>query len=87
VREIVLIRVYRQLKAVREAQFGKDGGEMVADQQFPPMAPMFYVTMMSEQSADDLTSIWPCCQCQSDQTAQQAGLKIGLRRHRSTPRL
>jgi hypothetical protein len=27
------------------------------DQQFPPMAPIFYVTMMSEQSADDLTSI------------------------------
>ena len=26
-------------------------------QQFPPMAPIFYVTMMSEQSADDLTSI------------------------------
>jgi len=50
------------------------------------MAPMFYVTMTSEQSADDLTSIWPCCRCQSDQTAQQAGPKIGLRRHRSTPR-
>ena len=29
----------------------------VAGQQFPPMAPIFYVTMMSEQSADDLTSI------------------------------
>jgi hypothetical protein len=28
------------------------------DQQFPPMAPISYVTMMSEQSAGDLTSIW-----------------------------
>src|SRR2546425_5832265 len=27
-------------------------------QQFPPMAPMSYVTMMSEQSTGDLTSIW-----------------------------
>jgi hypothetical protein len=27
-------------------------------QQFPPMAPISYVTMMSEQSAGDLTSIW-----------------------------
>ena len=27
------------------------------DQQFPPMAPILYVTMMSEQSAGDLTSI------------------------------
>src|SRR2546427_7729872 len=27
-------------------------------QQFPPMAPMSYVTMMSEESAGDLTSIW-----------------------------
>jgi hypothetical protein len=26
-------------------------------QQFPPIAPMPYVTMMSEQSAGDLTSI------------------------------
>ena len=55
-------------------------------QQFPLMAPMFYVTMTSEQSADDLTSIWSCCRCQSDQTAQQARPKIGLRPHRSTPR-
>jgi hypothetical protein len=30
----------------------------VAGQQFPPMAPMSYMTMMSEQSAGDLTSIW-----------------------------
>jgi antitoxin ParD1/3/4 len=29
----------------------------IESQQFPPMAPIFYVTMMSEQSADDLTSI------------------------------
>jgi hypothetical protein len=28
------------------------------EQQFPPMAPISYVTMMSEQSAGDLTSIW-----------------------------
>jgi hypothetical protein len=27
-------------------------------QQFPPMRPMSYVTMMSEESAGDLTSIW-----------------------------
>ena len=27
-------------------------------QQFPPMGPMSYVTMMSEESAGDLTSIW-----------------------------
>src|SRR5437870_2170210 len=26
-------------------------------QQFPPMAPIFYVTMMSEQSADDLETV------------------------------
>ena len=29
-----------------------------AYQQFPPMRPMSYVTMMSEESAGDLTSIW-----------------------------
>jgi len=29
-----------------------------SDQQFPPMRPMSYVTMMSEESAGDLTSIW-----------------------------
>jgi hypothetical protein len=31
---------------------------LVSLQQFPPMAPISYVTMMSEQSAGDLTSIW-----------------------------
>jgi hypothetical protein len=31
---------------------------LTEQQQFPPMAPMSYVTMMSEQSAGDLTSIW-----------------------------
>jgi hypothetical protein len=31
--------------------------DVLDDQQFPPMAPILYVTMMSEQSAGDLTSI------------------------------
>jgi hypothetical protein len=31
--------------------------EALDEQQFPPMAPILYVTMMSEQSAGDLTSI------------------------------
>ena len=35
----------------------QDWAELISNQQFPPMAPIFYVTMMSEQSADDLTSI------------------------------
>ena len=30
----------------------------LSNQQFPPMALMSYVTMMSEPSAGDLTSIW-----------------------------
>jgi len=55
-------------------------------QQFPPMAPMSYVTMMSEESAGDLTSIWLWCRYQSDQTSLQAGPKIRLRRHRGTHR-
>lgn len=33
-------------------------GSRAMFQQFPPMAPISYVTMMSEQSAGDLTSIW-----------------------------
>ena len=39
------------------SQGSDDPDTMSALQQFPPMAPIFYVTMMSEQSADDLTSI------------------------------
>jgi hypothetical protein len=37
---------------------GITGQEVMTLQQFPPMAPISYVTMMSEQSAGDLTSIW-----------------------------
>src|SRR4029434_827818 len=29
--QIVLVRVYRQLKTVRDVQFGKDGGEMMTN--------------------------------------------------------
>jgi hypothetical protein len=38
-----------------QRRIGKNNG---GNQQFPPMAPISYVTMMSEQSAGDLTSIW-----------------------------
>ena len=36
----------------------KKQGDMVWMQRFPPIAPMSHVTMMSEQSAGDLTSLW-----------------------------
>ena len=44
---------------LEELSHNPDIHELLAahPQQFPPIAPIFYVTMMSEQSADDLTSI------------------------------
>src|SRR2546421_9561521 len=54
--EVAEDRTYTTWYALVEARLEALGVGVL--QQFPPMAPMSYVTMMSEESAGDLTSIW-----------------------------